>query len=480
MPAIPVVQELAVGQSITLTQPEGRWVNATGADASGVLARKPIALFVDPQDSSGFAADSNTGATANNVPAGSGPILTTAENNARMRSNVLDANKTIAYLSDDAPGVFVDYLSLDFAGFTLTFLGTVVVLATTSITAATPIAPASQQREVLTTALADLTAFILTGEGGSSAVPTRFLVTSGPRAGNTAWLVTQVTGEGGGLNVIDCTRPTTPAKAAGTIALGDSVDIVRGSFLAFAPSSSAQTTSAGNPSVTLQNLALRPGSSGPQTPFPFVQGFQTSVDELTFSVTGFACFVYGSGGLSIASLLANVTLEAGAYIAQLDFGLNLSLGGDCYVTGLSLGVGPQFFTSLLFFAGIGSGAQFQDLTGSAAIQVFGDDVLGVATDVSSASLLWGNGNAGPGLLVWPGATAIVSAGTPPTVTGSGGEFAFQPPNGGAPDINAWSFDEAATGTYVNRQASSWAALTNAALLNFNAHYPATNAHVIAR
>jgi len=148
-----------------------------------------------------------------------------------------------------------------------------------------------------------------------------------------------------------------------------------------------------------------------------------------------------------------------------------------YVTGGGIVVGTNA-ASPISNAHIGnslftfSGVQFQDCTNIAALQC---EYGGFVQCLGTNARLWGNGN-GLGLGVGVGATVLVSTNGHSLVTGTTGDFGFFT-SGGAVDQHGYPWTPSTYGAAI---ASTWSNLYNAGQLNNGAHYPATNAHVVAQ
>lgn len=431
------------------------------------------ALFVDPANSTGFAADSNTGANSTNVPAGTGPILTTRHLNELLFFRKLTANTTVTYLSDDTSGTPLDYSTIDTAGFTLTFQGTSQLLHTggtldAGTLAINPAAPGGGQRQTAhTTDIADFTPFIWTGNGGTAAHPVYLNDTTGANIGTKSWLVKNV-GATASLS-----WPVTTGQAQGSLTIGDGYTLLRGSILRL----SAMGQPVGLGTVAFNNFAFDIASIGAPN-----STYTRCSFEGVLQCGGFFIESYIGGGVSPASDVTNITIAVASVIVSVGgqnrYAGTFVIGDGDYITGDSLDLSVGVFSGAVIASGsFASSVQFQDMTRGGLI--IGEDII------MNGILVWGNGNAGPGMTI-RAASINVSAtvGEIPTVTGAGGDFAFVAQNGGALVSVARAFDDS-TGEYteiggVATRATTWANFANTIAgggFGFQAHHPATGATI---
>lgn len=454
MGAIASIDVLGIGTSIEITTQHGERIIATGVAVNTLPSNVlPIALFVDPQNSTGFANDANTGQTATNVPAGSGPILTTAQNNTRMNAGGagLTAHITVTYLSEDAGSIGLNYRLLNLNGFNLDFVGGVVALNTggtiTTVTAIAPTAPAGGQRERLQVSnFVDWTPYIVSahGLGGSSAVPTRVQDLT---HNASAWVMSQETGE---VTFGHLSQPTTDdGTTLAQFTVADSFRVVRPFRL---PVEMAPTPLSSNGGlVSFTNFQVHTTGESMIQASTFAQvtptWTQCSFDGplLVGGQFNSCFFLDGMQGEFFAGIFAGGLLPNSGTDQQ--FGA-LYISGNLYVTGdSSFTVGGTFYQAVFIFAAPNQGLQIQSVSGS----VPGFDFLEGGTLVLGG-LLWGNGNSGAGLLISPGAVFTTML-TTPNITGATGDFAFL--FNGTVSTTARAWDDS-VGAYTASRATSWA------------------------
>jgi hypothetical protein len=483
MGALAFVDILGLGTSQELATQRGERCTITGVDVSVTpVTRLPLALFVDPQNVTGFANDNNTGQTANNVPAGSGPIRTTAENNTRMVNRLLTADTTITYLSEDLGTVGVNFGTLNYNGFQLVFdLPIIDVFVGTTITGVTPIDPTAAsggQRERLQVAdFTDWTPFVFSGHGlgGTSPVPLRIVDLTRDCA---AWIMSQETGE---VTFGHLSRPVNDAMTASPqFQVGDSYKIVRPGRLPIEAAPTGVASSGG--SVTFNNCQIHATGNTASAPTTFSNPTpdfnHCSFDgPLLFGGNLDDCYMSdGAQGIFLATTAAGGWLPNGL-TDQLQGILNIT--GDTYFTGdaaLSFGASFYFgmfvssFGALGFIAG--SGVQVQSVSSTLP----GISLL-VGASILVAGGVWGNGNTGPGMQISAGATFPTGVGVIPNITGAGGDVVGD--LGGAALTTARFFDTA-TGVYSAPIAASWANYAAAQPAGFGQqmHWVEINAHVV--
>jgi hypothetical protein len=445
----------------------GLFVSPRGGGGGGGAAptsRTPVtftALFVDPSNVSGVASDSNNGLTALT------PIKTIAKlNSVFFLADVPAAGATVTVMSD-ATGADVPLdLSLTSLHGSLTFQGTPQVqLAGHTFSSVTAINPATQQREVIQgSAALNFTAFV------------GMLVQdlTGGNAGVSSWIA----GVQESATAPNMSRPITTAFLAGVFTNGDSFQIQRGSNLTLIGSPPLVTNGAG---VTFQDFTFSTTSIGMQMMGNTVF---TSFNRCKFLGIFIPGGVYQhcwlDAGIQCPLFL---TVLAGVYQSTFsDQSLGLTLGGDVYVGGFGVVASPPQHSYVGITGGIpGSGAQFQDTTNpnGAWVVATADPVGGPGIPAIVQGLAWGNGNTGPGISIAPGGmlTVPAGAGLRPTVTGTGGDFAFIAQNGGALLHVARPWNEVG-GVYAAPAATTWANFANVASLNFNATNVATGASIL--
>ena len=428
-------------------------------------------VYVDPSNVTGFASDSNTGLTANNVPAGSGPLLTTAHLNSLMALRYLTEATNINYLSDDNSGTPFTTTSLNFNRFTLNVIGTPQKAVTTTVVAATAVTPLTNTRQTVQFAISPLP-YILTQLGGSSGAQGYFFIDrTGGNSGVSAWIVASAGG-----NTAYCSIPLDSTfSTISTVSPGDTVDICRGSFL----NCGYNVYQDQGDEVLFQNVSdnTSSGSSG------FFQRSSVVLSSEFGSLHGFIVGINTTTGIS--------EFQFGVYVStfdtthkQYDTSPSLQILSSTYVTGYGILVGPGGFGELVVTdADSGKGICLSGCTSPLAALLINGDVSFAGNGVQLyTTLAWGSGNTGVGIALGPGASLTVPANATerPLVTGTAGDFGFIPPNSGAGSVvtTARPWNEGG-GTWGAAATTTWANLTNAASLNYNAHDVGTNAVVIA-
>lgn len=450
-----------------------------------------VPLFVDPSNVTGFASDSNTGQTSTNIPAGSGPIRTTAHLNTLLVERTISVPTTIRYLSDDPSGTELDLSSVDVAApGSLSFVGTPQVLhvggtlnaGTIAINPATP--PNGQRQTAHTTDLAAFAPFVQVSLGGTAAHPTYLLATSGPDAGSSAWIVS-------GLGATaSLSRPMDPTFATpGSLTIGDSYNIQRGSTLAVGGALTLDPNAAAILSFTDFAFSffnvVTPGSFSPAClRCSFDDSLLAGVDllhcfsnDMSFNTTGF----FFSAGVWI--LAGNNTSDTLVEVTN-----------DVYVTDTPATPAPficdaNVHGNVTVFSSLGSpasGMQIHD-THSTIGGMLIANAPPVLTGINGPGLIWGSGNGGVGIALAPnaGATVPATAGAVPSIGGTAGEFAFEAQNGGALVQVARAFDDS-VGAYTEAggpatRTTTWAhfvAALGAGGFAFQAHSPATGASIV--
>jgi len=454
-------------------------IGGTGPTGPALRQALGAVRFVDPANSTGFASNANTGATANNVPPGSGPILTTAHLNDLLFFRRLTSDTTITQMSDDASGTGLDWSTMDLGAFMLTFQMTPVTLHTGgTINAGTiainPLAASGGQRQTIhTTDIANFAPYVIASLGGAATDAALLIDTT---TTDSAWVVS-----GAGAATASMGRPITTALVAGALTIGDGYRIQRGGIATLAAQQPALRTGGG---VQFLDAAFTASSIGANATTYTRCSFAGSLAAGgQFNQCFFAAdIVEGVSPMGGVNILAGVlnTLDIGELISPMN------ITGDLYVTGSQLPIGQVGYSSVFFFGvsdgGVGAGVQVQDTrttgTGGGGILI-GSMSPGALLSRSDA-LLWGNGNAGVGICIGTGANMEVPAGAPnvPSVTGALGDFGFVPPNaGGVTTLTARPWNEAGN-TYGPSAATTWANFVNVAVFNFQAHNVATGASIV--
>lgn len=422
---------------------------------SSITAWTNTAFFVDPANSSGLASDANSGLTNTT------PILTTLELGRRLFNKDVQVTSVITYMSDDTSGTTIDptTFSVGITGVgSLTFQGTPQTLHTGgtlnagTVTINPTAAGGGQPQTVHTTDLGDFTPFVFTGNGGSSTHPAYVHDESGGNAGTLAWVMSQSGG------TAKTTRPEL-SGAAGTLTIGDSYTIKRGSILRLCASDSA----AGLGAITFNDFAFDSSSIGWRNhlmPGGYKMNYNRCSFENFMSMGGNCVNCYFGADLSSLSGDMSLLINAGGLIlGDGVYSGQLFLTGDVYFAGaLSLTLGGQYYTNVTVNnSGIGPGIQVHDITTVPyAVGVFGDGTN--ASQTGSNGLIWGKGSTGIGLVVVGQGSLLVGAANVPSVTGAGGDFGFQTHAGFVQVARAFN---PATGAYTEAggaatRATTWA------------------------
>jgi hypothetical protein len=440
--------------------------------------------FIDPSNSSGLANDSNSGATALT------PILTTAHLNTLLFFKSLTVDTLITYMSDDPGTVGLDYSSMDLDVFTLTFQGTPVTthtggVLTVGTTTINPAAPSGGQRQTArTTDVVDFTPFVWLSPG-TSPQPNLLVDTTGGNNGTSAWIVSASP-----VTTASLSRPVTTTDTAGALTPGDSYKIVRGSLLNVAqappPISSLGAGAFDSDAVIGFNQVFLNDFAFGFTHFGIngANYHRCSLEsEILVSGAYNNCFA-GSGVLAVQGV-GTVNINSGVLVTSSanEAVTPINMGGDVYITGESLILANDFYSSVFIRAGIGAGIQVHDMTASGIHATAGASFVS-ATGVDI--LIWGNGNIGVGILLAPGATMVVpdELATKPTVTGTVGDFGFVD-QGGATILVGRAWNDAA-GAYTEAggpatRSTTWvnfAAAIGGGGFSFQAHCVQTNASII--
>jgi hypothetical protein len=385
---------------------------AFGPASATLLQRTAVPgpdIWIDPSNSTGLASDSNNGLTDTT------PILTTAHLNAAFLFFRFGP-VTIHYMSDDTSGVSPDWTTfLD----PITFIGTPQVLHTggtlnVGTIALNSAAGGGGQRQTVHTS--DLAAFAPFLPDNTSAKWIKDTATGGQ-----AWIVS---GAGATASV---SQPTSAAGSSqGALTIGDAYTIERGPILAVSCLS--------NTFAQFQGFALS-GCIGnvigfQQCSISARNSFTTTISDCT------DCYINNISG--------EVFFDAGVWVVgNFDFSSFVQLMNNTYITGLQLILGQANIQAIQILGvgnltpgTYGAGAQFQDMISAQAINIQRPENLTLlGTLGGSDPLLWGNGNAGVGILV--AANTIAPKTVPPTVTGATGDFAFEEAAGTVQVARAW-------------------------------------------
>ena len=425
---------------------------ALAAHGSGLTYWHPIATayFVDPQNESGHASDTNNGLSALS------PFLTTERMNEVLFFGQLTGDTTIRYLSDDNPGSFLDFSLLNTSpgdNFSLFVQGTPQVLKTGGTIAAGTlnVDPTTEQTQVVATSdVADWSIYAVDELGGSSPFPVMVHDTTHDVR---AWV-----GEAAAGSTALMGDPKNADFSPGVFTIGDHYELLRGSWIAIRSISAGPDGIAG---AVLRDFTLRPLIQPPASCSYERCGF-TSL--LPTSAQTSNCFVYG---FQVAEpTVADSFLSGGIFLTTLSdlFYSTLVLADDVCVKGQGLVISASAYASVVVTAlfsppSVPIAVQFQKTTGPAAIIVQSLTFMGSFPSNRTNALLWGTGNA-LGALIHPGTTMLanITAGFVPTVTGAAGDFGFLESDFSV-STSARAWDET-TGTWSAPFAASWADLAD--------------------
>lgn len=420
--------------------------------------------FVDPQNVSGNASDSNTGTTAG------APFRSTAKMNSILFFGLLVGNTTITYLSDDQVDLPSQYAALDFSltnganRYTLSVVGTsqVVYNGGTFDAGTVALNPASNLGQVVhTTDITNWATYIPTAAGPFFWIKD---VVSGAIAPILA------IGSGAAPNTVDVGAPKNANGTAGTFTIGHAYQILRGSHLGVSGISTTGpdgyvpgTSLIGGTqlNVSFSNIAFTVNS---RIPNGANLTLCSMVGSLTAGIVGNNCLFYG------INANAPVTLYGGGLVTATSDTLSavLTLGDDACVTGYGLILSGSNYAGLVIgkLHNAHPSAQFHDTSGPGALIVLEDAQIGIVSGVSSAAtdgLIWGGQN-GPGdnvngVAIGPGATLTVTLriGSAPKLTGNGTDFVFlTTANGQTNTARAWN---ESTGAWSASFTAFWGNLT---------------------
>ncbi len=419
------------------------------------VQRRPLtftALYCDPQDVTGHASDTNPGTLLL-------PLLTTSEVIRRFFFGQLIATTLLQYLSDELGATGLDLSTVALGVFNLNCKGTPQITHTGGTlnggtVAIDPIAASGGQRQTVhTTDVANWGPFVTTTLGGTSAHWQQLLTPSAQ-----VWIMS-----GAGSATASVSRPVDAAVASSpAMVAGPAYTTQRKTIL---PLTSAFAPQSDGGQLTFTDFEFTAGSVGPITFATFAPGGVTPIVYNHCAFTG-PLFVGGNFNDCICASGAQgnffATFIAGGYLPNNSDDAQtgvMSFGGDVYVTGGSaFTTGATFYQAVFIFEGaIGTdtntGMQIQDLQKPGG-GVFEADQGGTPL---IGGLLWGNGNVGTGLLIE--ATNVALAGnTPPSVTGTEGDFGFARLNAIVHTARPW--DDVGD-AYATARATTWANLAAA-------------------
>lgn len=393
----------------------------TGA-TGGLTAWQNTNFFVDPQNSSGHASNSNDGLTNTT------PILTTTEFNKRIALTSINFTAIVTYMSDDNSGVGVELGSTVITtGGLLIFLGTMQVLHTGTFSAVQNFNPATQMRQTVTDGVFSFAPFI-----GDMIQDTQ----AGANQGLVSWIMS-------GTTTPNLSVPFSNAIGIGVFSPGDTYQIQRGSNLAISPDAP------GNPTAVIwENFSLAAGSGFGGAQYrncSFLGSLTTPPSQLN------NCYL-SSGVVNLQS--GEIDTVAGGIVTQVGDRCNaiLRLQSHTYVTGNSLQIQGRHYLQVQ--VDVFTGVQIQDMVNDGVI---------IDRQVQWDGMVWGNGNGGAGVNMFPNGTLSVPNLHRPNVTGAAGNIIFTPAPFGGPAITVARGIDDTTATYTNAGApaainATWANL----------------------
>jgi hypothetical protein len=385
----------------------------------GTFARTDLpytTIYVDPQDETGNASNTNPGTSP------SLPIATTAHLNAVNFFGNLTANTTIEYLSEDTSGTGFQISTLDLGPFSLTInMERVSVHAGGTLDAGTvAIDPEGNQAQIVHTSdIATFAPYVVTQLGGAATYPVMVL--------DTTTLASAFVVSDAAPAAPKCSRALLEDGTIGALTIGDGYTLTRGGQLTLSMQPAPLYANVAGSSITFNDVAFTANSGGIYGASPLANRCSFMNVNTSWTMTG--CFCQAGTFEVVAGPLSMV---GGVLVTTGDdtWSGSFELGGDVYVTGRGFQIGGDFFANVFFIApdhAEGEGVQFQDNQDNGLI-VYNASSLVIGAGATQ-SLFWGTGNVQAGLVVFAGQSAAVASNRPPIVTGLVSDFAFFGPAG---------------------------------------------------
>ena len=450
-----------------------------------------FSYFIDPSNVSLVASDLNDGLTNTT------PILTIKELNRRYKNRVISSVITNTFMSNVLPGDdLLDIPTSLGVGGQINYIGTKNIVHAGALTSGTiAINPSVNQRQVLEDTS-------LGANGWSNYIGYFISGTSGTSDGYDAWLVK--TDGTASLDLAFATRGYNfDSGLVGYFNSGDTYEISIGSDMLIgniSPKVLVPPQAPGDNGITFKDFNFLPTGGMPlivdntrisftrckfSDPFATAYGNQTTNlynCNLGNSPLGPPSINVSTQGIQSTSS-SGIAMYAGLYNSyQGDFCQFLSLFYDVYITGWGITIDPGLIVNVVInsYDNFIGGIQVQDtLSPLAAITINKTTSL---TDLGqfNGDLIWGNGNAGYGVLIYPGITFTVNYNplTTPIITGTLGDFAFLTTNGSVATVGrAWNESSGTWTSTINTTWSNFIAPIGTGF-NYNAHYVANNSAIV--
>lgn len=426
--------------------------------SGGIVYASPTTLVVDPTNTTGKANDANPGTALL-------PWLTVARLNQALAGATVQAAVVVAFLGDEQPTDALLNLSTTTVttalGGVLNFVGAPQILRSGTLTGGTTtFNPATNQREIAED--------IMLGSNGFTPFEKCLLSDlTGPNAGAVLVIASHVPSTARA----NCSVPTDVNQSTRAIASGDSYQIFRGSKLKVGKAVPLTDDPSGFGATRFSN-------------FDFVDtvGSSTNVALLSSFLGGnfFCCRFFNplqvigiaeTVNCALIGILESTQISMLTYspssLVEVFAGLliggfggiigTVEVAGNCYCTGPAFAIGQDRPEVVL------ANVQFQDCTdseGHGALHI----EQGADVDVRDVNL-WGNGNQGYGVYLFPNCT--FRSGSPGvTLTGASGDFDY----GANPTVPSYTWTGSA---YSGPITNSWAHL----VANGNLHDLAGNTHL---
>ena len=426
--------------------------------SGGIVYSSPTTLVVDPTNTTGKASDTNPGTALL-------PWLTVARLNQALAGATIEAAVVVALLGDELSSDALLNLSTTTVttaiGGNLNFVGTAQVLHSGTLTSGTTtFNPATNQREIAED----------TTLGSNGFLPFEKSFLSDLTGGNAGAVLT-IASHVASTARANCSVPTDLNQDTRAIASGDAYQIFRGSKLKVGRAVPTTDDPSGFEATRFTNFDFIDTTGG------------TANEALVPAFLGgnfFCCRFFdplqaiGVAELTNCALIGQLESSQLPILTYSPASLSIVFGGlliggfggiwgvtevtgNCYCTGQAFAIEQDRPEVIL------GNVQFQDCTdseGHGALHIEqGADVD--ARDVA----LWGNGNQGVGVYLFPNCT--FRSGAPGvTLTGTSGDFTY----GANPTAPSYTWNGSA---YTGPITNTWAHL----IANVNLHDLAGNTHL---
>ena len=440
-----------------------------GNGGAGFVPITTTEYYVDPQNISGHASDSNSGTTALT------PFLTVAKlNSVLLFGKITLSSLELIYLSDRKSGdVPLDLSTLNMNGKWCHVIGTAqfVSLAASVGSGTLAMNPATGQKSVVVTTgaseITDFAPYVYGGEGSTVPCP---VYLADVNTGANGWIAPGSTGP-----TAWTASPVTTTTNQAVFTIGDTVRIYRNPLVEIAPMNVLEIGA----SIVFLDCSFDT-SPLPQSVEP------SNLSVILFQNCSFNSPAQGGGAFvncyfaNGTQLTAPSTISAGVLVVS-GIGTDcyatapITIGDDCFLTGVSFVIGDSYFAAVTIENLLGfeveGGIQVWNMTGTTnqgAITALKSCVLGVqpSTEPDSAALLWGTGSSGAGIVVGQGVTVSVSSSRVPTLTGAT-DFEFYGLAGSGFETTARAWNNTA-GAWTAPITCSWANFIDTLLYNAQA------------